>query len=54
MTGVEQREHHPEGEEVEDRADRAEHGHEAPDEFHVPRRWPRQGLEIDAVGRITS
>ena len=51
MAGMQQREHHPEGEEVEDRAHRAEHGHEAPNELHVPRRRPGQRLGVDLVGR---
>ena len=51
VTGVEQREHHPERDEVEDGAHRAEDRHEPSDEGHVPRSWSSQRLGVHPVGR---
>ncbi|MCY1230899.1 hypothetical protein D9M69_386740 [compost metagenome] len=36
LAGMKDRQHHVEGEEVEDRADRADNQHEIADEIHVP------------------
>jgi hypothetical protein len=52
--GVEHAEHHAEGGEVEDRADRPEEEHEAPDQAHVPVARPPQLLLLDAVGGDSS
>jgi hypothetical protein len=49
VTRVEDDDHHVKGHEVEDRADRSEHSHEAADERDVPRRWPSEDFGVHAV-----
>jgi len=50
LPGVQDAEHQTEGQEVEQRADRAEREHEPADERDVPVRWRLELLRIDAVG----
>ena len=49
--GVQDPQHHEEGQEVEDRADRPEHRHEPADEADVPGGGAGDGLGVDPVGR---
>src|SRR4029453_19526709 len=52
LAGVEDEDHHREGEKVVQGADRTEEGHEAADECDVPLRGPSEGLTVDLVCRV--
>src|SRR5579859_2532837 len=50
VAGVQDLQHHEEGEEVEDGADRPKHTHEPSDEADVPGRWSDEDFGVDTVG----